>query len=111
MAPALARGQLGAVREEPMTTTGIVVFEEAEELDFAGPWEVFGMAAKLREAGDRLLLLAERDAPVRCAKGMRVLPDATFAGAPPLDVLLVPGGMGTRREVRNPAMIDYLRAA
>ena len=92
-------------------TTGILLFDDAEELDFAGPWEVFGMARKLRDQGDRLLLLAERDAPVRCAKLMRVLPDLTFAQAPRLDVLLVPGGIGTRREVKNPAMIEFLRRA
>ena len=94
-----------------MTTIGIVAFEDAEELDFAGPWEVFGMARKLREQGDRLALIAQGDAPIRCAKGMRVVPDLTFENAPKLDVLLVPGGMGTRREVKNPEMIRYLRRA
>jgi transcriptional regulator GlxA family with amidase domain len=94
-----------------MTTIGIVGFDDAEELDFAGPWEVFGMARKLRDQGDRLLLLAEREAPIRCAKLMRVLPDLAFAQAPKLDVLLVPGGVGTRREVKNEAMIDFLRRA
>jgi transcriptional regulator GlxA family with amidase domain len=94
-----------------MTTIGIVAFDDVEELDFAGPWEVFGMARKLRDQGDRLLLLAERDAPIRCAKSMRVLPDLTFAQAPKLDVLLVPGGVGTRREVKNDAMIEFLRRA
>jgi len=94
-----------------MTTIGIVAFDDVEELDFAGPWEVFGMARKLRDQGDRLLLLAEREAPIRCAKLMRVLPDLTFAQAPKLDVLLVPGGVGTRREVKNEAMTDFLRRA
>jgi len=94
-----------------MTTIGIVAFDDVEELDFAGPWEVFGMARKLRDQGDRLVLLAERDAPIRCAKSMRVLPDLTFAQAPRLDVLLVPGGAGTRREVKNRAMIEFLRSA
>ena len=94
-----------------MTTIGIVAFDDAEELDFVGPWEVFGMARKLRDQGDRLLLLAERDAPIRCAKLLRVLPDLTFAQAPKLDVLLVPGGIGTRREVKNEALIDFLRRA
>ena len=54
-----------------MTTIGIVAFDDVEELDFAGPWEVFGMARKLRDQGDCLLLLAERDSPVRCAKSAR----------------------------------------
>ena len=89
-------------------TTGIVLFDDAEELDFAGPWEVFTSASMLKGQG-RVVTIAEHDRPVRCAKGMRVLPDHTFADAPPLDVMLVPGGIGTRREEDNPAMLDYLR--
>ena len=93
-----------------MTTYGLLVFNEAEELDFAGPWEVFTASGMLRDGSDRAVLIAEQDGPVRCAKGMRVLPDHTLADHPPLDVLLVPGGMGTRREVDNPAIIDWIRA-
>ncbi len=94
-----------------MTTTGIVIFDGAEELDFVGPWEVLTAAAKLAGDGlDRVVLLAEHDRPIRCAKGMRVLPDATLADAPGLDVVVVPGGQGTRREVDNPAVIDWLAA-
>ena len=55
------------------------------------------------------VLLAEREGPVRCAKGLRVLPDARFAEAGELDVVLVPGGQGTRREQDNPVMLDFLR--
>jgi transcriptional regulator GlxA family with amidase domain len=90
-----------------MTTIGLVLFDDAEELDFVGPWEVFTMAtADL--ADSRVLTLAERPGPVRCAKGLRVLPDCDFASAPDLDVLLVPGGQGTRREVDNPVLLDWL---
>ena len=45
---------------------------------------------------------------MRCAKGLRVIPDAVMAAHPPLDVLLVPGGAGTRREVANPAVISWI---
>lgn len=86
-------------------TTGIVLFEEAEELDWAGPWEVFTMA---KTEGDVAVTIAERSEPVTCAKGLRVLPDHTFADAPALDVLVVPGGWGTRREVENPAMLEFV---
>ena len=55
-------------------------------------------------------LIAERDGPVRCAKALRVLPDLTTAQCPQLDVLLVPGGIGTRREVENPALLDWIAA-
>lgn len=93
-----------------MTTYGLLVFDEAEELDFAGPWEVFTVSGMLRDGRDSAVLIAEQPGPVRCAKGMRVLPDHTLADHPPLDVLLVPGGMGTRREVDNPAIIEWIRA-
>ena len=93
-----------------MITIGLVLFEDFEELDFAGPWEVFGSAAELTQ-GLRLTALAEAPDPVRGAKGLRILPDRTFADAPPVDVLVVPGGIGTRREVENPVMIDFLKRA
>jgi len=91
-------------------TTGILLFPDVEELDFVGPWEVFTSAAAAGPGqGDRVVTIAERAEPVRAAKGLRVLPDHTFADAPPLDVVLVPGGQGTRREVDNPLLIDWLR--
>lgn len=89
-------------------TTGILIFDAAEELDFVGPWEVFAVAAMLHP-GNRVVSIAQEPGPVTCAKGMRVLPDHGFADAPPLDVVLVPGGMGTRRQVDNPVLIDWLR--
>ena len=91
-----------------MTAIGLLLFDGAEELDFVGPWEVFTMAAML-VSDVRVVTIAERADPVRCAKGMRVLPDHTLGDAPALDVLLVPGGQGTRREVDNPVLIDWLR--
>jgi len=93
-----------------MTTYGLLVFDGAEELDFTGPWEVFTTSAMLRENADTVLLIAERAEPVRCAKGMRVVPDHTLDSHPPLDVLLVPGGQGTRREVGNPTVIDWIKS-
>lgn len=88
-------------------TTGILLFDEAEELDWAGPYEVFGMAAKARD-GVRVVTVAERSEPVRCFNGLRVLPDHSFADAPALDLVLVPGGQGTRSEIDNPVLIDWL---
>ena len=86
-------------------TTGILLFDDAEELDYVGPWEVLTMA---RKEGDRVVTIAERPDAIRSAKGLRVLPDHTFDDAPPLDVVLVPGGMGTRREVDNTAVTGWL---
>lgn len=86
-------------------TIGIVLFDDAEELDWAGPWEVLTAGAK---DGDRVLTVAETTEPIRCAKGLRVLADHTFADCPPLDVILVPGGRGTRTQRTNDAMIRFV---
>ncbi len=91
------------------TTIGIVIFPDAEELDFVGPWEVFTMAALDGGVDATVVTIAESAEAVRCAKGLRVLPDHTTADAPALDVVLVPGGQGTRREVDNPELIEWLR--
>ena len=90
-----------------MSTVGILLFDDVEELDFAGPWEVFGMAALVAGSG-RVVSIAEHAEPIRGAKGLRVLPDHTFETAPELDVVVVPGGQGTRREVENAALIGWL---
>lgn len=91
-----------------MTTYGLLIFDGAEELDFVGPWEVFTASSMLGDRADTAVLLAERPDPVKCAKGMRVVPDHTLGESPRLDVLLVPGGRGTRREVDNSALIGWI---
>jgi putative intracellular protease/amidase len=91
-----------------MTSYGLLIFEGAEELDFVGPWEVFTVSSMLRDDADRVMLIAPGPGPVRCAKGMRVLPDYRTDDHPPLDVLLVPGGQGTRREVGSPSLIGWI---
>ncbi|MEE9281962.1 MAG: DJ-1/PfpI family protein [Myxococcota bacterium] len=92
------------------TTIGMLIFDGAEELDFVGPWEVFTMS-KQAGADDRVVTIAQRTDPVRCAKGLRVLPDHGFDNAPELDVVLVPGGEGTRSEAENPLLLEWLRKA
>jgi transcriptional regulator GlxA family with amidase domain len=95
---------------------GILLFDDVEELDFVGPYEVFTMMSetqkRLGEAVSHdVFLLAETDMPVRCAKGMQVVPHKTIGAAPALDVLLIPGGMGTRREVKNKALLAWIASA
>ncbi len=87
---------------------GIVLFDGVEELDWAGPWEVLAGLGQTKP-DLRVVTVAERDGPIRCAKGARVLPDVSFESAPGFDVILVPGGLGTRREVDNPTLIGWLR--
>jgi transcriptional regulator GlxA family with amidase domain len=95
-----------------VTAIGIALFEGAEELDWAGPWEV--LAAWSQGWPDdkvEVFTLAEGSEPVTCAKGLRVLPDHTWETAPAFDVLVYPGGRGTRRELKDDAVLDRLRAA
>jgi transcriptional regulator GlxA family with amidase domain len=94
---------------------GIVVFDDIEVLDFCGPFEVF-CAVRLNEERRReepspfeVTLVAETSGPVTAHGGMRVIPDHAFSTCPGLDVLVVPGGWGTRRELKNPVMLEWLR--
>ena len=88
-------------------TIAILLFDGAEELDFVGPWEVF-TAAVDRISGERVMTVAERSRPIVCEKGMRVLADATYDEPTNIDVLVVPGGSGARRESNNPATVRWL---
>ena len=91
-------------------TIGILLFDGAEEMDFAGPWEVF-TAAVSGMPSDRVITIAERSRPITCEMGMRVIPDLPYGEAPEVDVVLVPGGSGARREIANPATTNWLRNA
>lgn len=94
---------------------GIVLFEDIEVLDFCGPFEVFSVARINEERRHEepspfaIFLVAEKLAPVVTAGGMKVLPNHTFESCPKLDILVVPGGWGTRKEINNRMMLDWLQ--
>ena len=93
---------------------GIVIFPEVEVLDFCGPFEVFSVTrldpTKRRETTSpfEVILIAESLEPVVTTGGMRVQPDRTFEIAPRLDVLVVPGGWGTRTQIHNQRLLDWI---
>ncbi len=95
-------------------TVGILIFDEVEVLDFCGPFEVFSVArAPEEDGGDevplfRVLTIAERPGIVRCTGGLLVQPHHAISDHPPLDILVVPGGQGTRRERTNPVLLDWI---
>ena len=93
-----------------MISIGVAVFDGAEELDWAGPWEVFGMWASLHPDEARVVSLAENAGEVRCAKGVRILADHAYVDAPALDVLVFPGGVGTKELVDDITLHHRLRA-
>lgn len=92
-------------------TIGILLFENVEELDAVGPWEVLSYWTLTHpEDGYEVRMLADTLDPVRAAKGLRMLPDTARADAPPLEVLIYPGGQGTRPRLADPAELDWVRA-
>jgi len=97
-------------------TVGILIFDDVEVLDFAGPFEVFsttrwpGKDSGEDELPFRVVIIAERPGMVRCRGGLPVQPHHTIEDHPPLDILLVPGGPGTRREDGNRRLLDWIAA-
>jgi transcriptional regulator GlxA family with amidase domain len=87
----------------------IAVFEGAEELDFVGPWEVLAAWRFLHPDEVEVFLVADDLEPVTCAKGMRVLADRTWDDAGEIDVLLYPGGRGTRAQLGDERVRARLR--
>ncbi len=85
-----------------------VLFEGAEELDFVGPWEVFTMAGMVTRGDITAFTVAEKAGLVKCAKGLQVVADYAFDDCPSAEIILVPGGMATRVQVDNPALIAFL---
>jgi transcriptional regulator GlxA family with amidase domain len=96
-------------------TVGILIFPDVEILDFCGPFEVFASATLPAQtdggAETRLFevfTVAERSELVACRGGLLVQPNYTIDDHPPLDLVVVPGGYGTRREQENPVILGWI---
>lgn len=96
-------------------TVGILLFDDVEVLDFAGPFEVFSLTAEDEARAGKprpfTVVLVAEDAtrPVVARGGLRVTPDVSLMAAPPLDILVVPGGAGVRREFEREPLVRFLR--
>jgi transcriptional regulator GlxA family with amidase domain len=93
----------------PTVRIAIAVFEGAEELDFVGPWEVLTAWRFLYPDDVEVLLVGEDRAPVTCAKGMRVLAHTIWDELGAVDVLVYPGGRGTRAQLGDETVRSRLR--
>jgi transcriptional regulator GlxA family with amidase domain len=91
-------------------TVGILVFEDVEVLDVCGPYEVFSVAGR-RHGLDPfdVRLLAKEAAPVSARNGFLMTPHAALRDAPALDLLLVPGGLGTRTVQHDTELVAAIR--
>ena len=89
---------------------GFLLFADLEELDLVGPWEMIAMWSKYAGGPKRYLMIAENLEPVNCSNGMILTPHASFRDAPQLDYLLIPGGIGTRSQVKNAKLTGFVAA-
>lgn len=94
-------------------TVGILIFDQVEVLDVAGPFEVFSVTRLNKEHREgsspfRVLLVSERMGQVLAIGGLRFIPDVTTDNCPDLDLLIVPGGWGTRKEIKNNSLLKWI---
>jgi transcriptional regulator GlxA family with amidase domain len=88
---------------------GFLLFPDLEELDLVGPWEIIGVWSKYAGGPEHRLTISQNGGTTVCAKGLRMVADHSFADCPPLDYLLIPGGQGTRAEVTNQELLEFVR--
>lgn len=93
---------------------GILIFDEVEVLDFCGPFEVFSVARLDEEqrrnqpSPFRVSLISQNGGQVEATGGLKVLTDFSIENCPSLNILVVPGGLGTRREVNNIDLLNWI---
>jgi transcriptional regulator GlxA family with amidase domain len=94
-----------------LTQIAVALFDGAEELDWAGPWEVLAAwAQQFPDDGVEVFTVAQTLEAVTCAKGLRVLPHRTWENAGSFDVLVYPGGRGTRPQLDDAGTLNWIRS-
>ena len=88
---------------------GFLLFPDLEELDLVGPWEIIGVWSKYADGPEHRLTVSQSGGEIVCAKGLKMVADHSFKDCPPLDYLLIPGGQGTRAEVNNSELLEFVR--
>lgn len=91
-------------------SVAILIFDDVEVLDFCGPFEAFSVAGFVEgETPFTVSLVAQTTDPVRARNGLRVIPDATLDDCRAPDVLVIPGGPGTRPQLENKRLLQWLQ--
>ena len=92
------------------TNVAILLFDDVEVLDFAGPFEVFSVTDELRGYDTfNVFTVADSPATVRARNGLKVVPHHTSESCPAPGVLVVPGGAGTRKLLAKPMLLEWVR--
>ncbi len=93
-----------------MLNVGIFLFSNVELLDFAGPYEVFSVTSELNDYRlFKVFTVTEDGNEIKSVNGLKVVPDFSFDNHPPIDILVIPGGVGTRSEMNKPAVLEWVR--
>ncbi len=93
---------------------GILIFDDVEILDVAGPFEVFAVTRlneelRLQQSSPfKVYLIAQTNKQITAIGGLRLTPDVTISECPELDLLIIPGGWGTRKESKNKILLDWI---
>jgi transcriptional regulator GlxA family with amidase domain len=91
-------------------TVAILVFDDVEVLDFAGPFEVFAVTDELRSHSEfNVVTVAPQPGTVRARNGLKIVPDHAIETCPQPHVLIIPGGFGTRALLRNPVILEWIQ--
>lgn len=90
---------------------GFLVYDGLQALDLTGPQDVFAAANEHAhgQAPYSLLTIAPTNRAIRTESGLAIVPDCDISSAPALDTLLIPGGQGSRREMGNTELLDWIR--
>ncbi|MBS1733259.1 MAG: DJ-1/PfpI family protein [Bacteroidetes bacterium] len=88
---------------------GIFVFDDAEVLDFAGPFEVFSVTGQIAGKELNVFTIGNRQGVIRSVNGLKVQPDHTIHDHPPVELLVVAGGQGTRQLLEEFATLAWLQ--
>lgn len=90
--------------------TAILIFDQVEVLDFAGPFEVFASTDELSgKTLFKVFTVAETPGTILANNGLKIVPEHTFESAPGPDILIVPGGFGTRALLNKPSVLEWIR--
>ncbi|SCZ11422.1 DJ-1/PfpI family protein [Alkaliphilus peptidifermentans] len=89
---------------------GILIFDDVEVLDFAGPFEVFSVTTIENQINPFIVCtISEKGNMITARNGLKVKPDYSFEDMPKLDILIIPGGLGAReREINNDRLISWI---
>ncbi|HOW23757.1 MAG TPA: DJ-1/PfpI family protein [Sedimentibacter sp.] len=93
-----------------MINAGILVFDNLEELDFIGPFEVLSYVNKIKPDSLNVWLISADEKNIQGYNGLRFITDYTIDDCPPLDVLVVPGGQGRKTAMKNTKILNFIQS-